>query len=240
MRLKEDLGKNINLEMIFIPASTFKMGSPETEKDRNENETLHKVTITKSFFLGIYTVTQEQWEAVMGNNPSNTKGSNLPVTNISWEDCQDFIKKLNAKTNGGYRLPMEAEWEYACRAGTTTNYSFGDEITPRDANYDDFKIGKPVIVGSYKPNALIVGSYKPNAFSLYDMHGNVWEWCEDWKADYPEESVIDPKGPATGKDRALRGGSFYFDSSRASSFARNGDSPTGRHLDFGFRLAKTP
>jgi formylglycine-generating enzyme len=111
---------------------------------------------------------------------------------------KEFIKKLNAKTDGGYRLPTEAEWEYACRAGTSTAYSFGDKITPKDANYDDSEIGKPVVVGSYKPNA----------FGLYDMHGNVWEWCENWYGDYPAGAVTDPKGPAKGEYRVLRGGSF--------------------------------
>ena len=229
MRLKEDLGKNINIEMILIPDGTFKMGSPETEKDRNENETLHKVTITKSFFLGIYTVTQEQWEAVMGNNPSNTKGSNFPVTNISWEDCQDFINKLNSKTKGGYRLPTEAEWEYACRAGTTTRYSFGDTITLIDANYYDSKIAKPVAVGSYKPNG----------FGFYDMHGNVWELCEDWYGDYPL-TATDPVGPEMGEYRIIRGGSGVILGEDARSSFRGLFTPTHGVFFFGFRLAKTP
>jgi len=148
--------------------------------------------------MGKYEVTQEQWEAVMGNNRSKTKGAKLPVTDVSWEDCQEFIKKLNENTKGGYRLPTEAEWEYACRAGTTTEYSFGDKITPKDGNYHDSEINKPVAVGSYKPNA----------FGLYDMHGNVFEWCNDCYAKYPAGAVTDPKGPATGTYRVLRGGSF--------------------------------
>jgi formylglycine-generating enzyme required for sulfatase activity len=181
--------------------------------------------------MGKYEVTQEQWEGVMGSNPSAIiKGANLPVTNVSWEDCQEFIKKLNAKTNGGYRFPTEAEWEYACRAGTTTAYSVGDVITPQDANYGDSKIGKPVAVGSYKPNA----------FGLYDMHGNVWEWCEDWMADYPAGTVTDPKGPATGEKRVLRGGSFFFNVSEARSSIRYFYSPSNRINYTGFRLARTP
>jgi len=188
----------------------------------------HEVTLMKPFYMGKYEVTQEQWEAVVGKNPSKTKGAKLPVTDVSWEDCQDFIKKLNAKTDGGYRLPTESEWEYACRAGTTTAYSFGDKITPEDANYRDLEIGK------LKP----VGSYKPNAFGLYDMHGNVWEWCEDWLGEYPF-AVTDPKGPATGDRRVLRGGSFNLFVSRARSSFRNGFTPTNRRYVDGFRLART-
>ena len=219
---KAELGKGVNLEMVLIPAGKFKMGSPVTEQGRSDNETQHEVTLTKPFYMGKYEVTQEQWESVMGKNPSDTKGAKLPVTNVSWEDCQEFIKKLNAKTDGGYRLPTESEWEYACRAGTTTAYSFGDKITPKDANYDDSKIRKPVAVGSYKPNA----------FGLYDMHGNVWEWCEDWYGDYP-------KGPATGSVRVLRGGSFDYIVSLARSSFRYYYSPTNRDVYYGFRLAKT-
>ena len=115
-----DLGKGIKLQMALIPAGKFMMGSPETEKNRGEDEIQHEVTITKPFYIGTYEVTQEQWQAVMGNNPSEVKGAKLPLTNVSWGMCQDFIKKLNDKTKGGYRLPTEAEWEYACRAGTKT------------------------------------------------------------------------------------------------------------------------
>ena len=189
----------------------------------------HEVTLTKSYYMGKHEVTQEQWEAVMGKNPSSTKGAKLPVTNVSWEDCQEFIKKLNARTDGGYRLPTEAEWEYVCRAGTTTAYSFGDKITPKDANYLDSKIDKPVAVGSYEPNAL----------GLYDMHGNVWEWCEDWRGEYPFAET-DPKGPANGEYRVLRGGSFHNNELGARSSIRNNDWSTNRASTYGFRLARTP
>jgi formylglycine-generating enzyme required for sulfatase activity len=224
-----DLGNDVKLEMVLVPAGKFMMGSPESEKDRLKDETQHEVTLTKPFYMGKYEVTQEQWEAVMGKNPSRTKGAKLPVTKVSWEDCQEFIKKLNKKTDGGYRLPTEAEWEYACRAGTTTAYSFGDKITPKDANYDDSKIRKPVAVGSYKPNA----------FGLYDMHGNVWEWCEDWYGDYPAGAVTDPKGPAKGEKRVLRGGSFVSYESEARSSNRGSDTPTNRGDSGGFRVART-
>ena len=215
-----DLGKDVKLEMILIPAGKFKMGDPRKN---------YEVTLTKLFYIGTYEVTQDQWEEVMGKNPSRIKGAKLPVTQVSWNDCQGFIKKLNAKTDGGFRLPTEAEWEYSCRAGTTTTYSFGDKITLQDANYADSKIGKPVAVGSYKPNA----------FGLYDMHGNVWEWCEDWGAGHPAGAVTDPKGAATGERRVLRGGSFYlFESSARSSF-RSYLTPSDQLNGLGFRLAKT-
>jgi len=256
------LGKDVNLDLVLIPAGRFVMGSPASEKEHSINETQHEVTIMKPFYMGKYEVTQEQWEAVMGynprgtngglgppeppgspglwelimgNNPYGSKGAKLPVFNVSWEDCQKFIQELNAKTNGGYRLPTEAEWEYACRAGTTTRYSFGDEITPKDASIIDYKPGKRTKLG--KP--VTVGSYKPNAFGLYDMHGNVREWCEDWYGDYPAGSAIDPMGPATGKDRVNRGGSFIFSVSDVRSSFRGYNSPTddGEFND-GFRLVR--
>ena len=226
----EDLGKGIKLEMVLIPAGKFKMGSPASEKDRDDDETQHEVTLTKPFYMGKYEVTQEQWESVMGNNPSSrTKGAKLPVTDVSWEECQEFIKKLNAKTKGGYRLPTEAEFEYSCRAGTSTAYSVGDSLTKSDANNGEGS------AGSIKE----VGSYKPNAFGLYDLHGNVVEWCEDWYGDYPVGAVTDPKGPATGEKRVLRGGSFYNYASRARSSIRGDFSPSNRLNFLGFRLART-
>ena len=255
-----DLGKYMKLEMVLVPAGKFMMGSPASEKNRSSGEKQHEVTLTKPFYMGKHEVTQEQWEAVMADNPSDTKaaklprgrlrllalwrsrrdnpsdtynpsdtkGAKLPVTEVSWDDCQEFIKKLNKKTDGGYRLPTESEWEYACRAETTTAYSFGDKITPMDANYRDSEIGKLVPVGSYKPNA----------FGLYDMHGNVWEWCEDWHGDYPAGAVTDPKGLATGDRRVLRSGSFVGDVSIPRSSNRAADTPTYRYYNVGFRLVR--
>ena len=223
----------VKMELVLVPAGKFKMGSPVSEKGRRDHETQHEVTITKPFYMGAYEVTQEQWEAVMGSNPSSkTKGAKLPVTDVSWNECQEFVKKLNASTKGGYRLPTEAEWEYACRAGTTTAYSFGDKITSKDANYRDSDIGKPVEVGSYKANV----------FGLYDLHGNVWEWCEDRNADYPAGAVTDPRGPATGDGRVLRGGSFSDNEwlARSSYRLTNYASSVSQFSFVGFRLAKTP
>ncbi len=162
----------------------------------------------------------------MGKNPSRTEGAKLPVTNVSWEDCQEFIKQLNTKTDGGYRLPYEAEWEYACRAGTTTAYSYGDNLTKSDAN-----------IGGSSTKA--VGNYRPNGFGLYDMHGNVWEWCNDWYGSLQDGEVTDPKGAATGTYRVLRGGCFDFNDSRARSSFRSDFTPTRRDFFTGFRLART-
>ena len=210
---------SIEKEMVLIPAGKFMTGDQD---DRLQ------VTLTKPFYMSKYEVTQEQWEAVMGNNPSFTEGAKLPVTLVSWENCQKFIKKLNASTKGGYRLPYEAEWEYTCRASTTTEYSVGDSLTKSDANIDG-------------DSTKAVGSYKPNAFGVYDMHGNVFEWCEDWFGSLQDGKVIDPKGPATGKFRVLRGGSFNLDKSFAcSGFRYDGVRPHDLRTDSEFRLARTP
>jgi formylglycine-generating enzyme required for sulfatase activity/tRNA A-37 threonylcarbamoyl transferase component Bud32 len=216
---KEDLGKEVKIDLVLIPAGKFMMGEPGKD---------HEVTLTQPFYMAKYEVTQEQWESVMGSNPSTkTKGPKLPVTDVSWPDCQDFIKKLNDKTKGGYRLPTEAEWEYACRAGTKTAYSFGDVISKADANYDGETI-KPV------------GSYKPNAFGLYDMHGNVWEWCNDWFGDYDLKENKDPQGVSNGERKVVRGGSFFLNESFSRSFTRgDGDAPTIRNNYDGLRLVRS-
>jgi len=221
-----DLGNDVKLDMVLIPAGLFMMGSPQKEKGRDDDETQRKVILTKPYYMGKYEVTQEQWEAVMGNNPSEIKGKKLPVTMVSWLDCQEFIQKLNAKTGGGFRLPTEAEWEYACRAGTTTAYSFGNHLTKSDANINGLSIKA-------------VGSYKANAFGLYDMHGNVCEWCEDKFEEYPDGPATDPKGPVRGEDSVLRGNSFGGSESGARSSRRNNYSPGGRDNSVGFRLART-
>jgi formylglycine-generating enzyme required for sulfatase activity len=220
-----DLGKSVKLEMVLIPAGTFLMGSDGPDPE----ELPHEVTITKCFYFGKYAVTQEQWAAVMGNNLSRYKGPKLPITNVSWNDCQEFIKKLNASTKGGYRLPTEAEWEYVCKAGTM---SFGDEIGPEDANCADSGIDKPIEVGSYRPNP----------FGLYDMYGNVREWCEDRYQVYYYfyyDAVTDPKGPASGKRRVLRGGSFSTDFVELDRAERIDLSPASRDSHNGFRLVRT-
>jgi len=212
----------IEKEMVMVPAGKFMIGHRSSS---------HQVTLTKPFYMGKCEVTQEQWQAVM-NNKSTIVKPKFPISEVSWNDCQDFIKNLNMKTEGGYRLPTEAEWEYACRAGTTTDYSFGDSLTKSDANIADAN----KIYGNFE---VAVGSYKANAFGLYDMHGNVWEWCEDRHGGYPKGSVTDPMGTAEGEARVLRGGSFNHNASNASSFTRSSLAPNVRYDFLGFRLART-
>lgn len=223
-----DLGRGVNLSMILIPQGTFTMGSPQSEPGHKEDEAQHLVILSEPYFIGKDEVTQEQWESVMGENPSQTKGVRLPVTNISWQDCQNFIEKLNAKTHGNYRLPTEAEWEFACRAGKKSAFSFDDKITKNDANYENAKVG-------VKP----VGSYKPNAFGLHDMHGNVWEFCSDWYGAYPAGGAKDPAGVKNGSDHVLRGGSFFGDSLLLRCSNRDFVAPDFRNVVIGFRLAKS-
>ncbi len=223
-----DLGRGVNLAMILIPQGKFMMGSPFSEPGHKSDEAQHQVVLSRPYFIGKNEVTQEQWEAVMGDNPSQTKGAKLPVTNISWNDCQNFISKLNAKTESNYRLPTEAEWEYACRSGSKSAYSVGDKITKNDANYENAK-------GGAKP----VGSYKPNAFGLYDMHGNVWEFCSDWYGAYSPGKSLDPMGVNNGRDHVLRGGSFFVDGLLLRSSTRDLVAPDFHNVVIGLRLAKT-
>ena len=223
-----DLGRGVNLAMILIPQGKFIMGSPLSEPGHKDDELQHQVVFSRPYFIGKYEVTQEQWEAVMGDNPSQTKGAKLPVTNISWNDCQNFISKLNAKTESNYRFPTEAEWEFACRSGAKSAYSVGDKITKNDANYENVK-------GGAKP----VGSYKPNAFGLYDMHGNVWEFCSDWYGAYSAGKSIDPMGVNNGRDHVLRGGSYFVDGLLLRSSTRDLVAPDFHNVVIGLRLAKT-
>jgi formylglycine-generating enzyme required for sulfatase activity len=208
------------------------MGSPEGEKGRYENERQHWVTLTKGFYLGVHEVTQAEWKAVMGgdNNPSHFKGDELPVDIVSWDNAVAFCRKLNAKEGWSedkgwrYQLPTEAEWEYACRAGTETPFHFGDTLSTDWANYDR---QKTTPVGSFN---------RPNAWGLHDMHGNVWEWCADWYAEYPEKDLTDPKGPKSGDDRVCRGGSWLNPVVCCRAASRDRYKPGAGYTYLGFRV----
>jgi formylglycine-generating enzyme required for sulfatase activity len=225
----------------LIPAGSFTMGSPSRESGRDDDETQHQVTLTKPFYCGKYEVTQGQWEAVMGSNPSYLKkaGRDAPVENVSWEDCQAFLKKLcqmEGVPQGTYRLLTEAEWEYACRAGTSTGLCNGDltSTTGHDRNLDE--------VGWYDENSgsqsHTVGQKKPNGWGLYDMHGNVWEWCGDWYGDYASDSVPDPLGPPSGVQRVDRGGSWGDYAGYCRSANRDYCVRDSSHRLIGLRLAR--
>ena len=228
---------SLGMKFVWIPPGTFMMGSPKDEKFREEDEIQHKVTLTKGFYMGIHLVTQEQWQVVMGDNPSHFKGEkNLPVDTVSWNDCQEFIKKLWGKDKKPYRLPSEAEWEYSCRAGTKTPFHFGETISTEQANYNGNHIYGGGKKGKRREKTTPLGTYPANAFGLYDMHGNLWQWCQDWLGDYPQKAVVDPRGPEQGDDRVLRGGSWGDYPWGCRSASRNGHVPGLRHNGNGIRL----
>ena len=222
------------MEFVYIQPGAFIMGSPLGEEGRNRDEMQNRVTLTKGFYMQTTEVTQGQWKAIMGSNPSYFKecGDDCPVDRVSWRDAQDFIWKLNHREGASrYRLPTEAEWEYAARAGSTTRFSFGDS----DADLDQH--------GWYRSNSGSkthpVGRKKPNAWGLYDMHGNVWEWCQDLYRDYPSGSVTDPTGPTSSSYRVLRGGSWRSGLRSLRSANRNGAYRVRGGYSIGFRLLRT-
>jgi formylglycine-generating enzyme required for sulfatase activity len=245
---RETLKNSIGMEFVKIPAGSFMMGSPTSEKDRNEDEgPQRRVTINYEFYMGKYEVTQEEYEEVMGTNPSNFKNCpRCPIEQVSWDDAKSFIQKLNAKNDGyEYRLPSEAEWEYAARGGTTTPFGIGNgnSLSSEQANFDgDYPYGNAP-QGKYLGKTTPVGSYQPNAFGLYDMHGNVWEWVEDiWKDNYSGLSVDGSANVSVGDSslRVLRGGSWNFVGLLLRSAFRNRYAPATRYSNFGFRLVLRP
>jgi sulfatase modifying factor 1 len=228
---------SIGMKFVWIPPGSFVMGSPKEEKERSDNETQHKVTLTRGFYMGVYTVTQEQWKEIMGNNPSQFKGEkNLPVEMVSWDDCQEFIKKMRKKDKKPYRLPSEAEWEFCCRAGTTTPFHFGETISTDQANYFGEAVYGNGKKGIYRKKTTPVGSFPANAWGLHDMHGNVLQWCQDMYGDYPQKDVVDPTGPEKGEVPVLRGGSWNLYPDGCRSAYRLWDVPDHRNDTFGFRL----
>lgn len=241
----ENLGNGVTLEMVEIPSGKFTMGSPASEAKRENDEGPEHSVNVPSFWIGKFEITQAQWQALMIANPSNFKGDgNLPVEQVSWNDTQEFLKKLNALPNlkgKNYRLPTEAEWEYAARAGTTTPFTFGETITPDVANY---WWDNPYANAPKKPHlgkTLPIGSFKvANAFGLFDMHGNVWEWCQDVYHENYNGAPSDGSAWLSGGDssrRVLRGGSWYSDGDSVRSANRDGVNPgLIIYLIVGFRV----
>ena len=240
------LTDDVSLGMIWIKPGTFMMGTPEDELGRYDGDTQHEVTLTQGYWLGKYEITQVQYEAVMGKNPSKFKGRYLPAEQVSWDDATNFCAKLTIieQTAGRlpegyeYTLPTEAQWEYACRAGTTTALNSGKNLSNKEEcpEMDE--------VGWYKYNSNEtshqVGQNQPNAWGLYDMHGNVLEWCLDRYEDYPASSMIDPLGLGSGKERILRGGSWFNSACDCRSARRNSGFPSSQFSNVGFRVALTP
>jgi len=227
---------SIGMKLRLVPAGDFLMGSPGTESVRENQETQHRVSIAKPFYMGVTEVTQEQYQKVMGKNPSEFKGPQNPVEQVSWADAVEFCRKLSAmpaeKTAGHvYRLPTEAEWEYACRSGTTTAYSFGDDAS-RLGDYGWFE-------GNSDSSTHPVGEKKPNVWGLYDMQGNVVEWCQDRYGKYPSGSATDPTGATSGSFRVVRGGSWDYDARFCRSAARGRLTPVFRIYHLGFRVLRS-
>lgn len=245
---REDLGNGVLMDMVLIPNGTFQMGSPITEPGWvNEEGPQRKVTVA-SFYLGKYEVTQAQWEAVaalpqinlsLNPNPSRFKGANRPTEKVSWNEAMEFCERLAKKTGRNYRLPSEAEWEYACRAGTTTPFYFGETITTDLVNYDGNSTYGNAPKGIDRQQTTDVGSFPPNAFGLYDMHGNVWEWCADPYHENYQGAPSDGRVWDGGDDRyqMLRGGSWLLDPVFCRSAFRNRFGAAVRLDSIGFRVA---
>ncbi|MFN5871194.1 MAG: SUMF1/EgtB/PvdO family nonheme iron enzyme [Aphanizomenon sp.] len=239
----EDLGKGVKLEMIAIPGGTFLMGSPENEVERFSDESpQHEVTVP-GFFIGKYQLTQLQYQTIMGTNPSYFKGDNRPVEGVGWEDAVKFCQKLNHRTLGNYRLPSEAEWEYACRAGTKTPFHFGDNVTTDLVNYNGNYPYPSAPKGKYREQTTDVGIFPPNAFGLYDMHGNVWEWCED---ERHENYINAPTDGSSWQSRislgqkVLRGGCWHDYARYCRSACRLKSPCCSRNYFYGFRVVLSP
>jgi formylglycine-generating enzyme required for sulfatase activity len=228
---QEEITNSIGMRFRLIPAGSFMMGALPGDGDAGDNEApQHQVEITKPFYLGVYEVTQAQYLAVMGENPSYIEGDNYPVEIVSWAQAQEFCARLSQKEGVTYRLPTEAEWEYACRAGTNTKFYWGRVLDGRFAWYADNSLG-----GNQD-----VGTRKPNPWGLYDMNGNICEWCSDWydQAYYSVGPASDPHGPQSGESRVVRGGSRLEEATSLRSSFRNKFAPDNGGMGIGFRVVR--
>ena len=244
---------------VWIKGGTFTMGSPANEQARNSDEVQHRVTVS-GFYMGIQEVTQREYEAVMGANPSNFKGPNLPVENLSWFDAVEYCNKRSQREGltpaytisgsgnsrtvtwnrsaNGYRLPTEAEWEYACRAGTTTAFETGNSITVNKANFNGAMPYNANETGEFRRTTTNVGSLPANSWGLFDMHGNVWEWCWDLYGQYASGAQTDPNGASTGDYRVMRGGSWNSAARLIRAASRKNYPAYSQLSDLGFRLVR--
>ncbi len=230
------VANSIGMELVFIPPGEFLMGSPSAELGRDEDERHRPVRLTKGFYMGTTEVTQSQWSAVMGDNPSKWKGDDLPVEQISWEDAWEFCHRLSDTEGRQYRLPTEAEWGYACRAGTTTPFSYGETISTDQANYDGDYVYGSGAKGVFRNQTVPVAGFPANAWGLYDMHGNVWEWCPDGYEDYPPSPVKRSTQEPPIEGRVLRGGSWRSRPRYCRCANRVRDLEDNRLSNIGFRV----
>jgi eukaryotic-like serine/threonine-protein kinase len=235
--ITEDLGNGVKLEMIYIQVGSFMMGSNESDREKP----IHRVNLSP-FYMGKYAITQQQYQAIMGNNPSRFKGDNRPIESVSWDDAVEFCQKLSQRTGKSYILPSESQWEYACRAGTTTPFCFGETITPDLVNYDGNYTYGQAPKGRYRQQTTDVGSFPPNAFGLYDMHGNVWEWCLDgWHENYHGAPTDGSQWVNNDNDlHLLRGGSWNYGPDYCRSAGRDRGARGNRGLNYGFRVVALP
>jgi formylglycine-generating enzyme required for sulfatase activity len=260
LRPARDLSNSIGMRFVLVPRGKFLMGSPKEEASHRPDEQQHEVEITRPFYLGAHEVTQEQYQKVMGNNPSHFSATGrgraqvakldtkrFPVDSVSWDEAQAFCKKLAALPNEAaarrtYRLPTEAEWEHACRAGSSAPFSWGKSASSTQGNFDGTGPYGEAARGPNLRRTNSVGSYKPNAWGLFDMHGNVREWCADWydKDYYTLGARKDPTGSNTGTVRCMRGGDYSFHAWVCRSAFRGYSEPTSRNERFGFRVVCVP
>jgi eukaryotic-like serine/threonine-protein kinase len=244
LKQKVEIENSLGMKFRLIPPGEFFMGSPATEDKRFPDEHQHRVRLTKPFYLGVYEVTQAQYEKVIGTNPAQFKGAKRPLDNVSWEDAQAFLRKLNSLEQGTgrvYRLPTEAEWEFACRAGTATPFHFGDSLDSTQANFNgDHPYGQGK-KGPSRYGTVPVGTFPANAFGLHDMHGNVCEWCQDgYDANFnikENGTAVDPVNEQANKYRVLRGSSWFFWGHDLRSACRDRGAPDEHRNEFGFRVA---
>jgi formylglycine-generating enzyme required for sulfatase activity len=238
-RLALDLGNKVTVEFALIPAGRFVMGSPKEQKDHYRDEgPPHEVEITRPFYMGVFHVTQEQYKQVMGKNPSGFQGPSHPVEKVSWEDAAEFCKAMSQKTGMTLRLPAESQWEYACRAGTATPFHTGT-IRGEQPNADGTDSAGDAKAENLRGKTTPVGIFQPNAFGLYDMHGNVYQWCADWYDEeyYGKSPKADPEGPSTGSRRVARGGFWFGGPGVCRSASRFHAEPDRREVVIGFRVA---
>jgi formylglycine-generating enzyme required for sulfatase activity len=240
-----EIGDGVKMTFGLVPPGKFLMGLPADEEGYSGDERLHEVTLTEPFYLAKTEVTQAQYKALTGENPSHFRGADKPVEQVSWEEARKYAEELTKtrKDNHVYRLPTEAEWEYACRGGRSSSQPFGigdgRSLSSRQANFKGDKPYGGADKGPDLKSTCAVGSYSANALGLLDMHGNVMEWCADWDGSYPSGAVTDPTGPAEGSTRVSRGGSWGTFAVNCRAACRIGIGPSILSMDVGFRLARS-